>query len=400
MPLDSSIITNMQQPDFSQAISTGINMKAMATQNQMNSIKAQEAKQQFSDSNALRTAKDNNTTVDPDTGNVTMDHAGYMKDLTAAAPHLAQQAQMEYIGQQRASQEANIKNLNDQHSAIANLASSATDQPTWDAAIAKANSLGIPTDQVPKQFDPQVRNNLIMSSMNAKDQLAAQAEQQGLDIKKQQAKIDSAKLGVEMFKTYGAPGTGTGTQSKGSSPVDPSTLVPRSVPPDRQKQVFDEIGAAQNTAKSAPQILAAFDRAAQNRHMADFIPGVDNADQKAMHALMGPTFQDVEGTVRQAAMDNMAHNTTPQALDNDNTIKTKRASLVGYLTSKSAAPTAKGFGIDLSKYPSTSLDPRVIAGNDKPSDSHKDFSIGTVSNGYVKTKNGWVPKEGELNASK
>ncbi len=68
---------------------------------------------------------------------------------------------------------------------------------------------------------------------------------------------------------------------------------------------------------------------------------------------MGPTFQDIEGTVRQAAMDNMNQNTTPQFGDNEATIAKKRDALVGYITSKSSAPTAKGFGIDLSKFPTT-----------------------------------------------
>jgi hypothetical protein len=125
------------------------------------------------------------------------------------------------------------------------------------------------------------------------------------------------------------------------------------VPPALQAKAFDQIEAAQNTAQNAPKILEAFDKAANNLHAVDFVPGMDNADQKALHALMGPTFKDVEGTVRQAAMDNMNKNTTPQFGDDANTVKTKRAALEGYLKSKSAAPVLKGFGIDLEKHKST-----------------------------------------------
>lgn len=135
--------------------------------------------------------------------------------------------------------------------------------------------------------------------------------------------------------------------------VDPSVFVPRVVPEPRQKEVFTEIERAQDTKKLAGDIMKAFDNAAHNVHVADFVPGAANADQKALHALMGPTFKDVEGTVRQAAMDNMNKNTTPQFGDNKNTIKTKRNALMGYLQSKSSAPTAKGFGIDLDKFNST-----------------------------------------------
>lgn len=143
---------------------------------------------------------------------------------------------------------------------------------------------------------------------------------------------------------------------------DPAELVRRLVPPAHQQKVFDQIEAAQNTSANAGKILAAFDAAAKEvRPMSGrtgtsgtaFVPGMASPNQKAMHALMGPTFKDVEGTVRQAAMDNMNNNTTPQFGDGDDTIAIKRAALEGYLKSKSAASTAKGFGIDLTKFPST-----------------------------------------------
>jgi hypothetical protein len=144
-----------------------------------------------------------------------------------------------------------------------------------------------------------------------------------------------------------------------SDGADPSQKVQFLVPPERQQRVFDEIGAAQDTAKNAPGILNSFDKAANNIHGADFVPGMQNADQKSLHTLLGPTFKDVEGTVRQAAMDNLFGNITPQFGDNKNTIITKRNALLGYLQSKSSAPTAKGFGIDLSRYPSTHIAPQA-----------------------------------------
>ncbi len=143
---------------------------------------------------------------------------------------------------------------------------------------------------------------------------------------------------------------------------DPSTRVQFLVPPERQQKVFDEIEAAQNTSANGPGIMQAFDNAAKEvrpltggtgTSLTAFNPSIKSANQKALIARMGPTFKDVEGTVRQAAMDNMEHNTTPQFGDSDNTIATKRASLIQYLRSKEAAPTAKGFGIDLSRFPST-----------------------------------------------
>jgi hypothetical protein len=137
--------------------------------------------------------------------------------------------------------------------------------------------------------------------------------------------------------------------------ADPAQMVRYLVPKEHQQKVFDEIDTAQNTAANAPQILQAFDKASNNMHAMDLVPGTLNADQKALHALMGPTFKDVEGTVRQAAMDNMFKNITPQVGDDANTKRTKRAALVGYLKSKSAAPVAKGYGLDLQKFNSTNF---------------------------------------------
>ena len=84
-----------------------------------------------------------------------------------------------------------------------------------------------------------------------------------------------------------------------------------------------------------------------------FVPGMKSPGQKALIARLGPTFKDVEGTVRQAAMDNMEHNVSPNLGDSDETIASKRASLIEYLRSKSSAALAKANHIDLSMHPST-----------------------------------------------
>ncbi len=149
----------------------------------------------------------------------------------------------------------------------------------------------------------------------------------------------------------------------GYSGEDPSVLVPHLIKdPGSQKQAFEEINAAKAVKQNGPAIMEAFDKAATDQRIlsggklkSGF--GVESAYNKKMEALMGPTFQDVEGTVRQAAMDNMAKNTHPAWGDNDETIKAKRDALEGYLKSKSASSSvAKGHNIDLTKFRSTSHD--------------------------------------------
>lgn len=153
---------------------------------------------------------------------------------------------------------------------------------------------------------------------------------------------------------------------------DPASRVQFLVPPERQQKVVDEINAAKNTVANAPGILEAFDQASKevrpltgglHTSPTAFIPGMKSPGQKALQARLGPTFQDIEGTVRQAAMDNMEHNVTPSFGDDDATIANKRDSLVHYLSSKSAAGTAKSFGIDLQKYPSTN---HIAIGSNSP----------------------------------
>ena len=153
---------------------------------------------------------------------------------------------------------------------------------------------------------------------------------------------------------------------------DPASRIQFLVPEQRQQKVVDEINAAKNTVNNAPGILEAFDHASKevrpftggsHTSLTSVVPGLKSPGQQALQARLGPTFQDVEGTVRQAAMDNMDHNITPKFGDNDETIATKRKSLIDYLRSKSAAGASKSFGLDLSKFPSTNT---LAIGNKMP----------------------------------
>lgn len=151
--------------------------------------------------------------------------------------------------------------------------------------------------------------------------------------------------------------SGQGTNSN----QDPATLVPVLVPPEKQKDVFDEIKNSQNITENGPKILAAFDQAAKEQRVMtggisgakNLIPGVNSQGVGDLHQLLLPNFKSIDGTVRQAAMDETFHNVTPQAFDGDAKIAQKRQALQDWLHSEAAAPTAKGFGIDLNKYSST-----------------------------------------------
>lgn len=401
--IDSSIALQGQPVQLANPLdlaSKAMQMQSLASRNQVEGLQAKQAQQEYNDQKTLRDVTNANTSVDA-AGMPTIDRQGMLKDLSQGAnPSLATKAVQNFAAMDIAKQQQQAELMHGKWSALGQLMGSVSDQKSYDDALAQAKQLGVDTSQFPPQVDMGVVKNMQMKALTAKDQIEAQQKQFDSENKARELQIEGKKLDIDLFKTYGKPGNASNGAKR---TMDPSDLVSTTVPPDQRSKVFDEIKAAQNTAKSAPQILAAFDRAAKEVHAADFVPGMHNADQKALHALMGPTFQDVEGTVRQAAMDNMNENTTPQFLDNANSIARKRAALVGYLTSKSAAPTAKGFGIDLSQYQTTHVDPKILEGSAKKTmvaDTHKDLPVGAVSNGYVKTAAGWVPQGANVNASK
>lgn len=136
---------------------------------------------------------------------------------------------------------------------------------------------------------------------------------------------------------------------------DPAVFVPHVVPKEHQKAVFDEIQRAQDTRTMGSSILKSFDQAANENTVLKTGAGMLRTPPSvlALHQSMQPTFKDLEGTVRQAAMDNTFKNITPAPGDASSTIKVKRQALQDYLRSKASAPTAKGFGIDLDKFNST-----------------------------------------------
>lgn len=139
---------------------------------------------------------------------------------------------------------------------------------------------------------------------------------------------------------------------------DPSPYVQYVVPKEHQAKVFSEIQAAQNTAKMGDTITKAFEEAARENTAMKTGAGLLRTPGSvyALHQAMQPTFADLEGTVRQAAMDNTFKNITPAPGDSEHKIEQKRQALHEYLKSKASAPTAAGFGIHLDQFPSTSTD--------------------------------------------
>lgn len=140
---------------------------------------------------------------------------------------------------------------------------------------------------------------------------------------------------------------------------DPTMYVPMLVPQEHQKAVFKEIQDAQNIRTGSKEGMDAFDKATQEQRVLskNILPGVNSPYVGKLKASVLPQFQNIDGTVRQAAMDAFLPTITPQVGDSKHTVDVKRQTLQDWYVAHSAAPTAKAYGIDLDKFNSTTTNP-------------------------------------------
>jgi hypothetical protein len=153
------------------------------------------------------------------------------------------------------------------------------------------------------------------------------------------------------------------TPSQGN--LDPSLVINALIPsgPDRDK-ALEEVKNNQNTVQLAPAIDDAFDKAATEARpltggtsssLQSLNPFNETPNQKRFEGLMNTTVKEKEGTARQAAFESIKKTQRPSTGDSDYDIATKRALKDSYLRANMAAPVSMSHGIDLSKFPSTSL---------------------------------------------
>lgn len=173
-----------------------------------------------------------------------------------------------------------------------------------------------------------------------------------------------AKIGIEMMPLKSQLAMSQtqrdlrGQLMKGDQPMrkeDPALYVEHLVPEHNRAEVYKEIKMAQNTKRMSQSILSSFEQAAKENTVARTGAGLlrTPGSVTSLHQAMQPTFQDLEGTVRQAAMDNTFKNITPMPGDSEHKIQQKREALYEYLQSKASAPVAKGNGLDLGRFEST-----------------------------------------------
>lgn len=148
-----------------------------------------------------------------------------------------------------------------------------------------------------------------------------------------------------------APGGQTGTLG-----VDPAYLLNSIQDPKQKEAATAEVSRAQNVSKNSKEILQAFDDATNENTVARTGAGLlrTPGSVMALHQLILPNFKNIDGTVRQAAMDETFHNVTPQPGDSQHKIDQKRQALNEWMNSETTnAPNFKaGTGVDLTKFAS------------------------------------------------
>lgn len=390
--VDTSIYSNIKPvqitpPDvmgqMGQAMQLGqMGMQQMA---QIQSMKSQMA---------LRQAYQNN--VDPTSGQ--LDQKGVLSDLSKMGMgYMVPQTAQGFSAQNKAKAEADAAQADAAqkfdtvvYPKMKYLAGMSEDDRSraYPGIMQSISDAGVPMTNVPQAngqfvYDPasfQQHWEAVANSKAAMDFQQAQATVGETRAKTAEAYASAAKSRSE---------TPTGVTGPVGQSTDPSTLVPQMVPQAMRPKALEEIKTAQDIKNITPQIMAAFARGSDRN------PNTAAQGQREFEGLINTTVKDTEGTARQAAFDSIHKTMTPSGFtafpgEND----AKKQTVLEYLQSKQSAPTAKAYGIDLSKYDSTSPTPIPNANSDGSVSS----TPGSGATG-VATANAGTPQQSKGNVN-
>lgn len=144
--------------------------------------------------------------------------------------------------------------------------------------------------------------------------------------------------------------------------IPPEQSVQYLVPKEHQKEVFAEIGRAQNAAKNEQNIMGAFDRAAQENTVMKTGAGMLRTPASVLEARAfgAPLTHDLEGRVNEYEL-KLYNDLLPAPGDTDEKIAQKRQAMANFISQKKATPTANGFGVHIQESNSTKTRPNPNA---------------------------------------
>lgn len=136
--------------------------------------------------------------------------------------------------------------------------------------------------------------------------------------------------------------------------IPPEMAVEALVPKEHQKDVFNEIGKAQNAQQNEKFIMDNFDKANKQNTVLKTGAGMLRTPDSiiSMQNMLLPLIKDNEGRVNEFEFETTKQ-MMPQPGDSEQKVSAKRAALQHFIEQKKAAPTAKGYGLDLSRLQST-----------------------------------------------
>lgn len=418
MPLDPSIILGVQQPQIENQLDAA--GKAMAYKNL--AMKTQTDQQEFNDNQAMRNAMSTHTTVDPD-GNASVNRTGVMADLAKSSnPGLAVKAQQQFAQTDMALQEQHLKTMQAKLGTTGQLLGGVTDQKSYDNAKKQIIAMNGDVSQLPDEYDPSAVQHAQMWAMDAKSQVEAQQKQQQMGIQQTEANIKTQQLGQEINKNKATQNQETlsALQALRGNPAlqraETNVLSAKNLN-DLAEQVRDPKTGQINLNNMNPQQISLANH--ELLRMASGGTGsetdLENLKPGTPQYRLAELHQKLTGKVSGAD----AAQYLQQGLDYANTLG-KSSNQFLYQNAKHVVDAKRNYLApqDQQRYDSWLGDMKsgkaffgdVAPGGDSPgtivstggqttqqnsTTSHKSLPLGAVSNGYTKTKDGWV----KLNAA-
>lgn len=200
MAIDASIYGNIRQPEGPNALDSLTKASALGE----TMIKSQQMRQSIEDQNAIRSAYTSNTGQDG-----SLNRAGVLSHLAQNAPHLVQSQKTQFAQGDAAEADAKKKVLQDnleRFSTAYRLASTATDQQSWDSMRNEMQGMGLDATHLPQQFNPQyadmLRKRSAYMTLDAKQGLDAIDKMSKVGIEEAKAPLDREHTKSQIAKDW------------------------------------------------------------------------------------------------------------------------------------------------------------------------------------------------------
>lgn len=199
MPIDSSIYSKLRGPDLVGAYEEGLKMKDLARRRQMEEDAL--TKQRGIDE-AYKAGL-----VENSDGSVGFDKAKTLSALSKIGGKEYFDARSQFSQQDKEQQESDRAAQIHKLEMIGRLAGSATDQRTYEAALAEAPKYGLDVSGFPKAFDAGMIERYRRGALSAKEQLEQQNKDRDFGVTSKKAQSDIEKNNAEIAKIRAETGT-------------------------------------------------------------------------------------------------------------------------------------------------------------------------------------------------